>query len=322
MGDWVMSADLLARARFVVSPMADVVAALGGLSEPHGPTDRATAALHGAAFRAMLAEHPGRAAVLQCIARPGWLADFLCLPPPTDPISFADELALVEALGDDRIRLDLGDTVRRPLPDVLVGPGVAAYAVGLLDWVWTHVVASDWPRRERVLRADIVSRTARLAAHGWEAVLPDLGRHRAWLGHGRLRINLYDYPDRELENDGQLLFIPHHGDSSRVGWDVPSRYALYYPVTGTLAERDTGHATATSRLLGDNRAKLLAALETPASTTGMVAVTGLALGSVGGHLRVLLDAGLVQRRRSGRVVLYWRTALGDALVAAGRPAAP
>ena len=69
MGDWQMSADLLARARFVVSPMADVVAALGALAEPRGPTDRATAALHGAAFAAMLAEHPGRAAVLRCSAK-------------------------------------------------------------------------------------------------------------------------------------------------------------------------------------------------------------------------------------------------------------
>lgn len=316
MGDWVMSADLLARARFVVSPMADVVAALGSLREPHGPTDRATSALHGAAFAAMLADHPGRAAVLRCLSRPGWLADFLCLPPPADPTSFAEELALVEALGDDRIRLDLRDTVRRPLPEVLHGPGTTEHAVGLLDWVWSHVVASDWPRRERVLRADIVSRTARLARHGWEAVLPELGRDRAWLGSGRLRINLYDYPDRELEDEGQLLLVPHHGNGSRVGWDQQRRYALYYPVTGVLAERDSGHPAATARLLGDNRARLLVALADPASTSGLVALTGLTLGSVGGHLRVLLDAGLVQRRRSGREVLYWRTALGDALSAA------
>ena len=324
MGDWQMSADLLARARFVVSPMADVVAALGALAEPRDPTDRATAALHGVAFAAMLAEHPGRAAVLRCSARPGWRADFLGIPPAADPATFADELALVEALGDERIRADLAETMRRPLPAVLLGPGVAADAVGLLEWVWTHVVASDWPRRERVLRADIVSRTARLARSGWEAVLPDLGRDRAWLGHGRLRINVFDYPTRDLDGARELSFIPHHSGGSHVGWDLPWRYALYYPVTGVLAERPTsdpvsdrrgGRATATARLIGGNRARLLAALESPASTTGLVALTGLPLGSVGAHLRVLLDAGLLQRRRSGREVLYWRTALGDALAA-------
>jgi DNA-binding transcriptional ArsR family regulator len=46
-------------------------------------------------------------------------------------------------------------------------------------------------------------------------------------------------------------------------------------------------------------------------------VTGLSLGTVSDHLRVLLDAGTVSKRRSGREVLYWRTALGAALVAGG-----
>lgn len=322
MGDWQLSADLLARARFVVSPMADVVAALGSLAEPRDPTDRVTAAMHGAAFVAMLDAHPGRAAVLRCSARPGWRADFLGIPPDTDPTTFADELATVAALGDERIRTDLAETVRGPLPDVLLRPGVTADAVGLLDWVWTHVVASDWPRRERVLRADIVSRTVRLARHGWEAVLPDLGRDRAWLGQGRLRINVHDYPTRDLDDARELSFIPHHGRGSHAGWELPSRYALYYPVSGVLAERDTGHAAGTARLIGANRARLLAALDVPASTTGLVALTGLPLGSVGRHLRVLLDAGLVQRRRSGREVLYWQTGLGEALVAAAEGAAP
>jgi len=59
----------------------------------------------------------------------------------------------------------------------------------------------------------------------------------------------------------------------------------------------------------------LAALTTPMSTTQLVAFTGYGLGSVGGHLKVLLDAGLVQRRRSGRSVLYFRTRLGERLLA-------
>jgi hypothetical protein len=37
---------------------------------------------------------------------------------------------------------------------------------------------------------------------------------------------------------------------------------------------------------------------------------------VGNHLRVLLDTGVVLRRRAGRQVLYWRTSLGDCLIEA------
>jgi DNA-binding transcriptional ArsR family regulator len=69
-------------------------------------------------------------------------------------------------------------------------------------------------------------------------------------------------------------------------------------------------------LIGPARAGVLVLLETPKSTTQLVALTGQGLGSVGRHLRVLLDARLVQRRRAGRSVLYYRTAAGDTLLAA------
>ena len=62
---------------------------------------------------------------------------------------------------------------------------------------------------------------------------------------------------------------------------------------------------------------LSAELNEPASTSHLVTRTGLPLGTVGGHLRVLHDARLVLRRCSDREVRYWRTALGDTLVAAG-----
>jgi DNA-binding transcriptional ArsR family regulator len=62
-------------------------------------------------------------------------------------------------------------------------------------------------------------------------------------------------------------------------------------------------------------------LAAPLSTTQLVALTGQGLGSVGRHLRVLLDAGLVERRRAGRSVLYSRTPAGESLAeaAGGRP---
>ncbi|HET6652382.1 MAG TPA: ArsR family transcriptional regulator [Nocardioides sp.] len=323
MGTWRIPADLLARSRFVVSPAAEVTATLGALTAPADAAERALAAGHREAFTSMLDQHPARRAILDLAWRPGWIADFLCLPPRGPDMAFADQVELLRARGDDAVRADLSDVAQgRPLPPVLREPGVVEHAIELVSWVWSHTVAADWARRERVLKADIVSRTSRLATQGWAAVLHDLGRDREWVGDGQLRINRYDLPSRKLDPDADLFFIPVHARGSWVGWDIPHRYAVYYPVTGALAQIDGEAPNGLSRLLGPNRATVLDGLAHPTSTSHLVATTGLPLGTVGGHLRVLLDAGLVLRRRSGREVLYWRTALGDALVAAGGPGDP
>jgi DNA-binding transcriptional ArsR family regulator len=90
-------------------------------------------------------------------------------------------------------------------------------------------------------------------------VFDTLSPHSSWLGDGRLQINGYELPDRDL------------------------------------------------RLLDE-----------PRSTTQLAALTGLPPGAVSNHLRVLLGADAVLRRRAGREVLYWRTALGHVLAASGR----
>ena len=316
MGIWRIPVDLLARRRFALSPAAEVTATLGALTQPETPTERALAAGHREAFSAMLADHPERQAVLQLAWRPGWIADFLCLPPTGPGMQFAEHLELIRARGDAAFRTDLAEVAQgRPLPSVLQAPGAVEHAVALLDWVWSHAVAADWARRERVLRADIVSRTSRLATHGWAAVLHELGRE--WIHDGQLRINRYELPSRQLDAKADLFFIPVHAQRGWVGWDIPHRYAVYYPTTGALAQLDGQAAHGLARLVGPNRATVLNNLTHPASTTNVVASTGFPLSTVGSHLRVLLDAGLVLRRRSGREVLYWRTSLGDALVAAG-----
>jgi len=322
MGTWQISADVLARSRFVVSPKAEVCSMLGALTKPRDPGERVFAAAHQESFRAMLAAHPGRRAALEHSQRPNWIANYLSSPPTGPGMTFEDELDLVRALGDKRIRADLREVAEgRPLPRILNRPGVVDHTVELLEWVWTRTLATDWVRRERILRADIVSRTSRLSSHGWAGVLRDLGRNREWVGDGHLRINRYDNPSRTIDADAELFFIPVHGGGSWVGWDIPSRYAVYYPVTGALARIDAKAHGGLARLVGGNRARILVALDDASSTTHLVATSGLPLGSVGGHLTVLLASGAVLRRRSGREVLYWRTALGDALVASGSSAA-
>ena len=236
-------------------------------------------------------------------------------------MSFDDELAtLADSWDDDRIRSALHAVQPGRLPASLLRPGLAAELIGLLNWVWTVTIEADWPRRERILRADVVSRTTLLATRGWSGVVPTLGASKQWLGDGRLQINRYDLPERDLSAAQSLMFIPVHSSGSWVAWEEPTRYAIVYPVTGALAPTAAATADGLARLIGANRARLLAALDDPRSTTHLAALSGLPIGAVGNHLKVMLEAGLVLRRRAGREVLYWRTGLGDSLIATtGRP---
>ncbi len=322
MGTWRVPADVMANGRFAITPMAEVVGALGALTRPRTPDQRAFREAHGAAFADWVASRPGAADLVAASfrdARPGvagWMADYLSMPPETEDATFDEGLEVLRRLSDEDVRADLRETTQAPLAPSLMTPGVREVVLDLVVWLWTHTLETDWGRRERILRADIVSRTAQLARHGWGTVLRDLGRDREWVGDGQLRINRYDLPTRTLAAGSQLLFVPTHTDGSWVGWDA-DRYAVYYPVAGRLARVDATSSAGLGPLVGANRAEVLVLLDVPRSTSQLATLTGQALGSVGGHLKVLLEAGAVLRRRSGREVLYWRTALGDALVAAG-----
>lgn len=326
---WVVSADLLARSRFVVSPFSETVAALTVLSPadpPSTPWIRSFRAMHREAYLDMLAEDGLRAIVVEhawWLRRgqvPGWIADFLALPPLGNAATFADELDQLAAWDDDGIRAEIRQFARGPLPAALGRPGLRDAVADVLRWVWTTTLVSDWPRRRRVLESDIVARTSRLASHGWAGVFDTLSWQTSWLDGGRLQINGYELPDRDLSQARRLDFVPVH---SYTGWDMldlPHRYGLVYPVSGALADTGSGRTSADglARLVGANRAHVLRLLDEPRSTTQLAALTGLPLGAVSTHLRVLLDAGAVLRRRAGREVLYWRTSLGDTLTASAQ----
>jgi len=329
MGMWLIPADLLAGSRFVVSPLAETVAALTVLSRPDPPGipwQRAFRATHLEAYDDLLTARPELRLLADRLWRPrrgetpGWIADFLSPPPLGPEAGFDAELAQIDAWDEARMRAELRALHRAPLPGVLERAGLGGLVRELLDWVWTVTVLADWPRRRRVLEADIVSRTSQLATEGWTGVFSSLSAHQRWLGDGLLQVNGYDLPTRDLSEARELSFVPVHSNGGWVAWDLPERYALVYPVAGALAQVGSGRGgpDAVARLIGANRARVLGLLDDPRSTTQLAALTGLPLGAVGNHLRVLLEAGLVLRRRSGREVLYWRTVLAEELLAASR----
>ncbi|MFK0237764.1 helix-turn-helix domain-containing protein [Streptomyces vinaceus] len=84
---------------------------------------------------------------------------------------------------------------------------------------------------------------------------------------------------------------------------------------GTLWESSAAAADSAdlAPALGATRAMLLDLLETPAATLELANRTGLAPGGVSAHLHKIAQAGLVARHRTGRIVLYARTARGEAL---------
>ncbi|TCC47445.1 transcriptional regulator [Kribbella capetownensis] len=323
MGTWKVPVDILAESRFAISTLAEVVGSLNALRSARTPEQRAFRAAHGAAFHDWLADRPVVVDLVRASFRKiqagrfGLMADFLGMPPPwVARTSFEAELEQLCALTDDEVRADLAATAKARLSPTLLGPGVRDALVDLVVWLWTHTVETDWTRREQVLRADIVARTDQLARNGWGSVLHDLGRDQEWVGNGELRINRFDRPAVSLPAGSRLTFVPTSHSSSWAGW-YHNHYAVYYPVTGRLAAVDGSHGAGLGPLIGESRAQLLRLLEGPRSTTQLVALSNQTLGAVGRHLKILLGAGAVLRRRSGREVLYWRTPLGDSLVASG-----
>lgn len=312
MGIWLINADVLAGSRFRISALAETVATLGVLARrrPHRPGQLARPAQQRAAFEARMAGDPVGRAFVKAAFLPTWLTDILCPPPNDDEHTFDDEMRRIRAAPAAALRADLAGN--DPLLNV---PDLANRISAVLDWVWSEVVEPDWPRRERAFEADIIARTRRLSTSGWAAGLDDVRPGMRWLGDGQLQINAYDYPPLDL-TDGQLLLIPTTAVRGWVGWRRPHRYSVVYPCAGLFAEGRPTAPGALRRLVGPARATLLSLLGNPMSTTQLVSVTGFALGAVGNHLKILLDAQLVRRRRAGRSVLYYRTPEGDRLMRA------
>lgn len=318
MGWWQLDADTLAGSRFTVSPLAETTAAFMVLERgpATNPAEQRWRADHLAAYRARLAADPVTATLADAvIGHRRWLADFLT---PTRSFDgdqgFEEELGHIRGTPPEQARADLVVSQPGPLPALLDRDDLPDLLADLLAWVWTETVLPSWPRRRRILEADLVARTRHLTEGGWAAVLDDMRPGMRWLGGSRLQINAFDYPPADISGS-RLVFVPVTTGRGWVSYDYTDRYAVIYPCSGVLAEADQAVVpVALGRLLGPARAAVLELLGTPLSTTQLVALTGQALGSVGRHLRVLLDARLIARRRSGRSVLYYRTAAGDILV--------
>lgn len=310
--DWRPGPDVLANARFRVSPLIETVSAVGMLAGGTVPPWYAEWHREATArFAAARREHPVWDALVTHGFSPLWIAESLVIAPAPGG-DFATEVAPLADRPDGQIRAELR-RARGPLPRQLEETThLGRHIVDMLTWVWEHLIRPDWPRRRGQLESDAVARTTLLSTHGWGPVLDTLRGAIRYLGDGSLRISQLNLPlvDHTI---GELAFYPAHAASEFAAWDLANRVAYVYPVPGALLT-DGLPPTAVTKLVGVRRAEVLAHLDNPLSTSQLVEVTGQSLGSVGDHLAVLRNAGLVEGRRVGRSVLYRRTALGNALL--------
>ena len=190
---------------------------------------------------------------------------------------------------------------------------------------YDRLIAPHWERIRPVLEADIAYRAGLLAGGGARSLFSDLHPDLHWSG-GTLTLTDTDQgssPFKIMLGPDEVVLMP-----SIFNWPLvsPSRATstqtiMLYPARGAATVWESalagGREEAAEALLGAPRVRLLAALRSPATTTALARRLGVTPSAVSQHLAVLHRGGLVDKRRSGRTVLYQTTALGLALLGAG-----
>ncbi|OMI39015.1 ArsR/SmtB family transcription factor [Streptomyces sparsogenes] len=320
------SAADLAQTRFAVSPMWEVVTSFRLLRGTEGepPPHRRWMAQ----VRPRLAEAGlDRGWLATLIPERAYLADFLNPTPETPFPTLAAELDAIRHTPAERVRIDLDrlgaerDLSKSPRIRLLrEAPEATLRKVAAeIETYWELALAPYWDRIRQLLEADVFHRARQVAEHGAGHVLGELHETVRW-DDGTLRLVRRHCALSRSEAGAGLLLVP-----SAFAWPrvftrsvPPDPPQLAYPARGigTLWEpRNAGSVDAVAAVLGRSRALLLAELDTPASTTRLAERFGMSAAGVSQHLTALRGAGLVTTHRTGRSVLYARTAVADALMA-------
>jgi DNA-binding transcriptional ArsR family regulator len=317
-----VGAEDLTGLRFAISPLIETIYSVNALDDPASRTlhlpwiveaRSATADLDLSLIRALQ-------------PRDVYTPDFV-QPPPAGPLAdFEEELARVAATPAAEIRREIrrayGDRVPAVLQPLLDQPRRAVRElVELIRAYWERALAPHWPRLRSVLEGDVLHRARSVADGGAGRLFADIDPTVRY-ADGILEI---DKPfDATIDLAGRgLLFIPSAFTWPRVRvlTEPPWQPTLLYPARGigTLWDQ-AGPAIpeALAALLGRRRAGILTALDAPRSTTDLARKLDAPASGISQHLAVLRDAGLVSAHRVGRVVLYLRSPLGEALIGSRR----
>lgn len=319
--DFKLSIEALGNTRFGYSPLAEVASSLRLLATPSGFV-----------MQPWLSDVAGQLGsvdlgLLQAIAPPGpWAPDFL-FPSSTDPaVTIEHQLDTLAATPADEIRSVLEQGwLDQGMPQVLVAllaqPRPGAVIADAIWEYWQVAVAPYWPRIRAVLDDDVSYRGGRALAQGILCVFDDLHPEVSRVDR-LIRVDKPHHASGVYEGD-QITLVPSVflWPGLVVGEEGANCFTLTYAARGVgkvweglpvgeAADNDLG------ALLGRNRAAILRRLDVPMTTTHLARELGQSPGTVNQHLTVLKRNGLLSSWRSGRSVLYRRTALASSIIAA------
>jgi DNA-binding transcriptional ArsR family regulator len=322
--DFQLSVTALGNTRFAYSPIGEVGSSLRLLGSPR----------RGYVMRPWLVDVAGQLSsapmdLLEAVAPPGKFAARFLFAWSADPrATIEGQLEELASAPTESIRKDLQDCWRgRTMPPILTelldrDPNPGAVIADAVFAYWKTAIAPYWSRIRAVLDDDIAYRANRAVTHGVLSVLDDL------------------HPEVRLRDDVLSIDKPHHPDASYdgseiillpsvfvwpdliIGHEGPSAFSLTYAARGVgrvwegLPGGNGAAQGSLSSLLGRNRAGILRRLEIPRTTTQLARELGQSPGTVSQHLSVLKRSGLLESWRSGRSVLYRRTALAASIIAA------
>jgi DNA-binding transcriptional ArsR family regulator len=317
----------LARLRFAISPMWELVISLRGLRDP------ARAPMHLPWVREVRERVRGLdlLPLMGLVSLSGYIPDFLTPPPNTPLASFEDELEAIRTTPAARVRTEVALRIQDGLSPDLGEPFLKRPERALrrladsLAAYWEVALEPHWPRVRALLEADLLYRSRRLTEGGPTALFADLDPGIEWRANG-LEVEVAYDTTVGLEGRGLLLVPTVFPARPAV---ITSSYwqpSVMYPARGVALLWESGQDAppeALAAVLGRGRAAVLLALDAPRTTGDVARRLEITPGGASQHLSSLKAAGLVSSRRHGRSVLYARSPLADDLVgAAGAGAVP
>ena len=324
-----LSAEDLLHCRFGISPVGEVCQAARALANPSARAHTAWIRDHHSTLERLAHAHDLRH-LYAVLPDTGYFPDFLT-PPPTGPLGDIDaELTQIRTTPEHRVQAEIDHCLqaRGAIGDdvaaLLRKDGAGARLADLLRVLWDGLLEPLWPQIRDCLERDILNRSRALAVGGLAALFADVSSEIS-LDSRSMLVDL-DLPlNRAPSLDGVgILLMPSAFISPRVTVIHDCSHAapatLCYPArgAGALWFRDQEEADdALAKLIGETRACILQALSEPAHTTALSLRLGRSAGNIADHLAVLRRSRLITRTRSGRRVLYSRTALAETLLSTG-----